>query len=69
MSPKRREPAPRKSSFERWLIKQGKILSQLLIFVPVSLFLYYSMPEVARPQAGAIIFFGVIAIVTGKYYG
>jgi hypothetical protein len=63
---RRREPVPRKTPLERWMIRQGRIVTQLLLFIPASLVLIYFMPKEAQAQASAIIVFGTIAIITGK---
>jgi len=54
---------------ERWIKRQGKVVWQLLVFVPLALVMLYYMPKEAQPHAATIIIVAVLAIITGKWFG
>lgn len=56
------------SPIERWIKKQGKVVWQLLVFVPLALVMRYYMPKDAQPQAATIVIIAVLAIITGKWF-
>ncbi len=66
---RRRQSYATTSPVERWVKKQGKVVWQLLIFVPLALVMLYYMPKDAQPQAATIMIVGVLAIITGKWFG